>query len=151
ARGKLDVAKANLDRIETLLGFARITAPFSGIVTKRMLDPGAFIPAATTGSTPQNAAIMTIADFNTVRVQVAVPESESSRVATGQPVKFSVEGLSGRTFDGTITRFSYALDEASKTMLAEIEVPNPNLTLRPGMYATVRIGIERKEDALLLP
>jgi RND family efflux transporter MFP subunit len=54
-------------------------------------------------------------------------------------------------FDGTITRFSYALDEASKTMLAEIELPNPTLTLRPGMYATVRIGIERKEDALLLP
>jgi membrane fusion protein (multidrug efflux system) len=151
ARGKLDVAKANLERTETLLGFARITAPFSGIVTKRMVDPGAFIPAATSGSTPQNAALLTVADFNTVRVQVAVPESESSRVANGQPVKISVDGLPGQAFDGTITRFSYALDEASKTMLAEIELPNPKLVLRPGMYATVRIGIERKEDVLLMP
>jgi len=151
AKGKLDVAKATLERTETLLGFAKITAPFSGIVTKRMVDPGAFIPAATSGSTAQNAAIVTLADFNTVRVQVAVPELESSLVATGQPVKVSVEGLSGRSFDGKITRFSYALDEASRTMLAEIELPNPKLELRPGMYASVKIGIERKDDALLVP
>jgi RND family efflux transporter MFP subunit len=62
-----------------------------------------------------------------------------------------VEGLPGRTFNGTVTRFSYSLDEASKTMLAEIELPNPKLELRPGMYAMVKIGIERKEDALLVP
>lgn len=151
AKGKLDVARANLDRTETLLGFARITAPFSGTITKRMVDPGAFIPAATSGSTPQSAAIVSLADFSTVRVQVAVPELESALVATGQPVKVSVDGLPGRAFDGKVTRFSYALDEASKTMLAEIELPNPKLELRPGMYATVKIGIERKDDALLIP
>jgi RND family efflux transporter MFP subunit len=151
AKGKLDIAKANLERTQTLLDYARITAPFSGIITKRMVDTGAFIAAATAGSTPQSAAIVTIADFNTVRLQVPVPESESSLVANGEPVQFSVDGLPGQKFDGTITRFSYALEEASKTMLAEIEVPNPKLTLRPGMYATVRIGIEHKEDAPLLP
>jgi RND family efflux transporter MFP subunit len=62
-----------------------------------------------------------------------------------------VDGLPGRDFDGKITRFSYTLDEATKTMLAEIELPNPKLELRPGMYAIVKIGIERKEDALLVP
>jgi len=151
AKGKWDVAKANLERTETLLNFAKITAPFSGIVTKRMVDPGAFIPAATTGSTPQNAALVALADFSTVRVQVAVPELESALVATGQPVKVSIEELPGRNFTGTITRFSYALDEASRTMLAEIELPNPKLELRPGMYASIKIGIERKDDALLVP
>jgi membrane fusion protein, multidrug efflux system len=151
AKGKLDIAKASLERTETLLGFTKITAPFSGIITKRMVDTGAFIPAATAGSTPQSAAIVTIADFNTVRLQVPIPESESSLVTNGEPVEFSVDGLPDQKFDGTITRFSYALDETSRTMLAEIEVPNPKLTLRPGMYATVRIGIERKADALLLP
>jgi len=60
AKGKLDVAKASLERTETLLGFAKITAPFSGVVTKRMVDPGAFIPAATSGSAAQNAAIVTL-------------------------------------------------------------------------------------------
>ena len=151
AKGKLDVAKANQERTETLLSFAKITAPFSGIITRRMVDPGAFIPAATSGSAAQNAAIVTLSDFNRVRVQVAVPELETSLIATDQPVKVSVDGLPGRIFDGKITRFSYTLDEATKTMLAEIELPNPKLEIRPGMYATVRIGIERKEDAILVP
>jgi len=151
ARGKLDVAKANLERTETLLNYARITAPFSGIITKRMVDPGAFIPAATSGSTAQNAAIVTLTDLNRVRLQVAVPELESSLVANDQPVRLSVDGLPGRNFDGKITRFSYSLDDQSKTMLAEIELPNPKLELRPGMYAIVKIGIERKDDTLLVP
>jgi len=151
ARGKLDIARANLERAETLLNYARIVAPFPGIITRRMADPGAFIPAATSGSTVQDAAIVTLTDFNRVRLQVAVPEVEAALVAVEQPVKLTVDGLPGRTFEGTVTRFSYALDETSKTMLAEIELANPKLELRPGMYASVRIGIQRKEDALLLP
>src|ERR1041385_2726351 len=151
AKGKLDIAKANLERTQTLLNYAKITAPFSGIITKRAVDPGAFIPAATSGSAEQSAAIVTLTDLSRVRVQVAVPELESSLIATDQPVKFLVDGLPGRNFEGKVTRFSYSLDESSKTMLAEIELPNPNLELRPGMYATVKIGIERKEDALLVP
>jgi len=151
AKGKYEVAKASLERAETLLQFTKIIAPFSGVVTKRMVDPGAFIPAATAGSSPQNAALLMLMDFNTVRLQVAVPEGESALVANGQPVKLTVDGLPGRAFEGKITRFSYALDDASKTMLAEAELPNPKLELRPGMYATVKIGIERKEDALLVP
>src|SRR5207249_8355759 len=130
AKAKLDVAKASLERTETLLDFAKITAPFSGVITKRMVDPGAFIPAATSGSAAQNAAIVTLTDFNRVRVQVAVPELETSLISRGQPVRMNVDGLPGRSFDGKITRFSYALDEASKTMLAEIELPNPKLELR---------------------
>jgi membrane fusion protein, multidrug efflux system len=151
ARGKLEVAKANLERTETLLNYAKIVAPFSGIITRRSVDPGAFIPAATSGSTPQGAALVTLADFSRIRLQVAVPESEAALVATNQPVKATVEALPGKTIEGVITRFAYALDEATKTMLAEIEVSNSDLQLRPGMYATVKIGIERKPDALLVP
>lgn len=150
AKSRWQVAKANLERAETLLAFTRITAPFNGIVTRRMVDPGAFIPAATSG-TPQTAAIVTVSDFHTVRVQIAVPELEASLVKKDQPVKLTVEGLPGRAFTGKITRFSYSLDEAAKTMLAEVELPNPNLELRPGMYGTAQIGIERKNEALLLP
>src|SRR5437667_1203274 len=103
AKGKLDVAKANLDRTETLLGFAKITAPFSWIVTRRMVDPAAFIPAATSGSAAQNAAIITLVDCSRVRVQVAVPELETSLITTGQPVGVTVDGLPGRSFDGKVT------------------------------------------------
>ncbi|MBI3850031.1 MAG: efflux RND transporter periplasmic adaptor subunit [Verrucomicrobia bacterium] len=151
AKGKLDIAKANLERTETLLGFAKITAPFSGVVTKRMVDPGAFIPAATSGSAAQNAALLTLMDFSKVRIQVAVPELEAAFVKKDQPIKVNVEGLAGRTFDGKITRFSYALDDATKTMLAEAELPNPTRELRPGMFATIKLGIERKTDVLLVP
>jgi membrane fusion protein (multidrug efflux system) len=151
ARGKLEVAKANLERTETLLNYARIVAPFSGIITRRMVDPGAFIPAASSGSNPQNAALVTLSDFSRVRLQVAVPEAEAALVTSNQPVKANIEGLPGKMFEGAITRFSYALDEATRTMLAEIELPNPGLQLRPGMFATVRIGIDRKADALLVP
>src|SRR6266436_5475168 len=98
ARGKYDVAKANLQRTETLLNYAKIIAPFPGIISKRMVDPGAFIPAATSGSAAQNAAIVTLTDFNRVRVQVAVPELETSLVATEQPVRMNVDGLPGRSF-----------------------------------------------------
>jgi membrane fusion protein, multidrug efflux system len=150
AKGRYEVAKASLEHADTLLKFTRIIAPFSGMITRRMVDVGAFIPAATAGS-PQSAALVTLSDFNAVRVQVAVPELEASLVANDQPVKVSVNGLPGRSFDGKVTRFAYALDDASKTMLAEIELPNPKLELRPGMYAIVKIGIERRQDALLVP
>ncbi|HEY2951993.1 MAG TPA: efflux RND transporter periplasmic adaptor subunit [Verrucomicrobiae bacterium] len=151
ARGKFEVAKASLERIETLLGFAKISAPFAGIVTKRWADPGAFIPAATSSSAARNAALITLADFSRVRVEVAVTESEVARIRKDLPVQVRADGLPGRTFEGTITRFAYGLDEMTKTMATEIEIPSPDLALRPGMMASVRLAIERKPDALLLP
>lgn len=151
AKGRLDIASANLERTETLLRYANITAPFAGIVTARFVDPGAFIPSATSGSAAQNAAILTLADFNTVRAQVALPEIEASHAQVGQPVKFTVEGLAGKTFAAKVSRFSYALDDATKTMLIEADLPNPDLTLRPGMYATMKVGVEKHADALLIP
>ena len=151
AKGRLDVAKANLERNETLLGFTKITAPFSGTVVRRMVDPGAFIPSATSGSAAQNAAIVTVMDFSKVRVQVAVPEPEVPFVAKDSPVKVTVDELPGRAFEGRVTRYAYALDDATKTMLTEIELANPKGELRPGMFATVRLVVERKSDALLVP
>ncbi len=151
AKGRLDIAQANLERTETLLGFARITAPFSGVVTRRLVDPGAFIPAATSGSAAQNAALLTLMDFSRVRVQVAVPEPEVPFVKNGLPVNVAVEELPNHVFDGAVTRFAYALDENTKTMLCEIEISNPGGELRPGMFASVKIAIEQKNDAWLVP
>jgi len=151
ALGKLKVARASLEHDQTLLGFSKIIAPFDGIVTARYVDPGAFIPAATSGSTAQTAAVVTVMDFNTVRVQVAVPEAEASLVRAGQPVKFTVEGLPGKTFEGKVSRFAYALDDATKTMLVEADLPNPNRELRPGMYAMIKVGVEKHTDALVVP
>ena len=151
ARGRLDIASASLERTLTLLRYASITAPFPGIVTARFVDPGAFIPSATSGSAAQSAAIVTLADFNTVRAQVALPEVEASLAQVGQPVKLSVEGLPGKGFEARVSRISYTLDDSTRTMLIEADLPNPDLLLRPGMYATVKTGVERHSDALLIP
>lgn len=150
-RGQWEVAKAKLQRTQTLLQFARISAPFSGTITARFVDPGAFIPAATTGNPGQSVGLATLMDFSRVRVQVYVPESEVPFIHNGVPVKLTVEELPSKSFAGKVTRFAYALDQATKTMLTEIELSNPSGELRPGMYASAQIEVERKKDALLLP
>jgi len=147
----VQVAHATLQRTQTLLGFTEITAPFTGVVTARHVDRGAFIPAATSGSAAQSAAIVTLMDFDTVRVQVPMTELEAALVAKGQPVKVALDGLPGKSFEGTVTRFAGALDETTRTMLVEAELPNPGHTLRPGMYATVRVGVEKHTNVMLVP
>jgi membrane fusion protein (multidrug efflux system) len=150
-RGAWEVAQAKLQRTRTLLQFARLTAPFTGVVTARFVDPGAFIPAATSGTPAQSAAVVTLMDFSRLRIQVFVPEPEVPFITNGVPVLATVEELPGKTFKGSVTRYANALDEATKTMLTEIEMPNPTGDLRPGMYASVQLEVERKKDALLVP
>ncbi len=151
AEGKRKVAQARLEQTKTLMKYSHVAAPFAGIVTQRFVDPGAFIPVPSSGAVVQSAALLTVADFRTVRVQVAVPELEAVLVAKGQPVKFGVEALPGKSFTTTVSRISYALDESTRTMLVEADLPNPDLVLRPGMYATVKVGVEKKTEALLVP
>jgi membrane fusion protein (multidrug efflux system) len=146
ARGRFEVARASLTESETLLGYATITAPFAGVITQRYVDPGALIQAGNASS-----AIVSLMDFSTVRLQVAVPEIEAARVAVGQPVRVTTDNLPGRPFDGQVTRFTYALDETNRTMLVEAILKNPDLALRPGMLVTVKLGIEHKDQATLMP
>lgn len=150
-RGAWEVAQAKLQRTRTLLQYARLVAPFTGVVTARFVDPGAFIPAATSGTPAQSAAVVTLMDFSRLRVQVFVPEPEVPFITNGVPVQVAVEELPGRVFPGSVTRYANALDEATKTMLTEIEMPNPTAALRPGMYASVKLEVERKRHALLVP
>jgi membrane fusion protein (multidrug efflux system) len=151
AKGRLDMARASLERTEALLAYTKIRAPLSGVVTKRSVDPGAFIPSATSGSVAGSAALLTVMDIRSVRVQMWVPEAEVPLVKIGLPVAVAVDELPGRLFAGRVTRFAYALEEASKTMEAEAEIPNPLGELRQGMYARARIGIEQRTGALLIP
>jgi RND family efflux transporter MFP subunit len=151
ARGALETAQASIEAAQSLLGFAKIQAPFAGVITMRYVDPGAFVPAATAGSTPQNAALFTLMDFDVVRVQTGVPENEVPLVKTGQPVKVAIEELPGRAIEGKVSRIAYALDEATRTMLVETDLPNADQTLRPGMYAMVKIGLEQHTNALIMP
>jgi membrane fusion protein (multidrug efflux system) len=147
AKAKSLEAKANLEHAQTLLGFCKITAPFNGVITRRTADPGAFVPAGAA----QNSAVVTLADFDVVRVQIAVPESEVPLIKNSLPAKILVDELPGHAFDGGITRFSQTLDDTSRTMLAEVDLQNPKHELRPGMFATVKLGVEKHANALLVP
>ena len=151
ARAKYEVAVANLERTRTLMDYAKLTAPFAGVVTKRWVDPGAFIPAATASSSAISSAVVTLSDFSRVRVEVAMPQAEVPLVKAGLPATLKVRELPGRAFEGRVTRIAYALDDSTKTMGAEIELANADGALRPGMYASVGISLERKTGALLVP
>ena len=151
ARGAAEVARANLERTNTLLHFAKITAPFAGMITGRFVDNGAFVPSATAGSAAQNAAIFTLMDFTTVRAQAAVPETEVAFIRAGLPVKFLLEALPGKSFDATVSRSNGVLDEATRTMLVEADVPNADGVLKPGMYANIRIAVEKHTGAITVP
>jgi len=151
ARAASEVARANMERTKTLLDFAKITAPFAGVITMRFVDNGAFVPSATSGSAAQNAALFTLMDYTTVRAQIAVPETETLFIRNALPVKIAFEAIPGKSFDATVTRFSGALDEATRTMLVEADIPNADGMLRPGMYASVKIAVEKHSAVLVVP
>lgn len=155
ARARVEIARADVKRTRTLLSYARLSAPFGGIITARFVDPGAFIPAATassrSGERPDSAAIVTLMDFATVRVQVPVPEREAALVAPGQPFEFTVDVLGPNVHSTRVSRLAYALDPKTQTMRVEASVPNPGLALRPGMFVTARIGLERHDGVWTLP
>jgi RND family efflux transporter MFP subunit len=151
ANGKLAVAKGNVQYTESLLKYARVTAPFGGIITKRYVDPGAYIPVPNAASTPEAAAIVNLTDFKTLRMQVAVPETEATHIKVGQSIRWTADDYPGEHFDGTVTRAYWALDKATKTMLTETQMANPGMKLQPGMLVNARIGIDKKGDALVLP
>ncbi|HRE83247.1 MAG TPA: efflux RND transporter periplasmic adaptor subunit [Opitutaceae bacterium] len=149
ADARVAIAEAALGYNDSMQRYARITAPFAGLVTMRYVDPGAFIPAATANST--SAAIVTLMDYSTIRVRVPVPEVESARVQVGQPVVITTDSLPGKTFAGKVSRHTGALDEATRSLLVEADLPNSDLVLRPGMYAVVKIGIERHTNVVRVP
>ena len=150
AAAKLAVAKAAQERNATLLGFALIRAPFAGVISRRSVDVGAFVPAATGGGAGP-AALFVLTDFATVRVQAALPESEAGLAVPGQPVSVLAEAAGAKPYATQLTRLSSVLENPSKTMLIESVLPNPDGALKPGMYANVRLGIETHRGVRLLP
>lgn len=141
ARGQLEVARAELERVHALLAYARVTAPFSGTVTARYVDPGAFIPVPSE-SAQRGAAIVSLMDFTHVRIQMWVPEIDAHRVRPGCQAEFTAIALPGKRFTAAITRVGYALQNNARTMLAEIDMANPEDILQPGMYVSVKVSLE---------
>lgn len=151
ARGRLRVAEASLQRTQTLLGYARIVAPFDGTITARNVDAGAYVAVPASGAPTGAASVVTLMDFSTVRVVVTVPEVEAALVRVGQSVRVTVDTLAGKVFSGKVSRLAYALNEATRAMNVEIDLPNPEGILRPGMYARAGLGVDTHTDVMTLP
>jgi RND family efflux transporter MFP subunit len=142
------VSLAAVDRAKTMITYTEIKAPFDGMVTRRTVDTGHFVhPANGPSSTP----LMEVAKTDPVRIFVDVPELEAAYVDTGDPVTIRVQAIAADPIKATVTRTSGTLLESNHSLRVEIDVPNPEGLLRPGMYAGVTIELEKVPECLVIP
>jgi RND family efflux transporter MFP subunit len=149
AQQQVSVSNAELDRVKTMLNYTRVTAPFAGVVTKRYADTGSMIQAGT-ASTTQAMPLVQLAENTLLRLILPVPESAVATVHVGQSVEVRVPTLK-RTFTGKVSRFADSLALDTRTMHTEVDVPNPDWLLIPGMYAEVNLGLEKREHVVTIP
>jgi len=143
-------AKHLMDTRRQFLAYTKVTAPFSGTVTARFVDPGAFIQSAARSAT-QSAPLLTIMDLDEVRVYVSVPQEAAGLARPGVGAILKSRELPGRLITGTITRTTEALDPDTRTLLVEIDLPNTDHVLQPGTFINVTLALERHADALAIP
>ena len=146
----VEAAKANVERLEDLKNFDRVTAPFDGTVTLRNTDIGALISA---DSGPE---LFRVAQINPLRVYVRVPQQFIHAIAPGQKAEMTFQELPGRIFDATVTRTAGAVDPSSRTLQVELQMPNPKGEILAGSYAQVRFtqaadahGLTLSDNALI--
>jgi RND family efflux transporter MFP subunit len=149
AEEQVQVSAADLQKIKTLFEYTRVTAPFSGVVTKRFADTGAMIQAGISSST-QAMPLVRLSQNTLLRLIFPVPESAVPAVHVGQQVEVRVATL-GRSFPGRVARFAEKVSPSTRTMDTEVDVPNPNLTLIPGMYAEASLTLDQHKDTLTIP
>lgn len=154
AVANLASGEANYKRLEQLQSFERVTAPFAGVVTSRSVDVGNLVNAgATLGGTGSASGrpLFTVAGTDTVRVYVNVPQSAINLVQHGAAADILVRELPGGAFRGIVARNARALDAASRTLLTEVQIPNPKGVLLPGMYVEVRFAVTDSTPPLIVP
>jgi RND family efflux transporter MFP subunit len=149
AQNQLEMAQATLARLSALQAYSHITAPFTGVVTKRYVDTGALISAGTSSET-QSQPVVQLAEWSLFRLVIPVPESAVPMIHLGSTVQVHVLDLN-RDFEGRVSRFADALNDETRTMHTEIDVENPQDTLTAGMYAEVKLTLQGKQDALTVP
>jgi RND family efflux transporter MFP subunit len=143
AKSNIGAAEANLARLTNMQGYLKVRAPFAGVITIRNVDVGALVNEGST-------LLFRIAQTDRLRIYVNVPQSDAAAVRVGQPSKIILSDLPSREFLGLVTRTANSLDPSSRTLLAEIQVPNTAGLLMPGMYAQVNFITSRSEPPLLI-
>ena len=146
---QVDVDQSSTARVQTMIDYQRVTAPFTGVVTKRYADKGSMIQAGTASQT-QAMPVVRLSQNGLLRLILPVPESVVPTVHIGQQVEVRVPTLD-RTFPGKVARFSDKLSYQTRTMDTEVDVPNPSLVLIPGMYAEVNLTLARHSAVIAVP
>jgi membrane fusion protein, multidrug efflux system len=143
-------AKHVMENRRTLLGYTKVHAPFSGVITARFADPGTLIQSAATTSM-QAVPLFTLMDLETVRVYVSVPQEAALQAQQGIAAIITSRELPGQELRATITRTTNALDPATRSLLVEIDLPNSDHRLKPGMFVTAMLLLEEHPHVLALP
>jgi len=141
-------SKANVERLEQLQAFERVSAPFDGVVTARNTDIGALVQA---GDNSGPKELFHMAAIQTLRVYVAVPEIYAAFVKTGEQAKLTLDAFPGETLTGTIVRNADAIDATARTLNVEVDVPNPTGRLLPGAYAFVHLRVPPHPGSVTIP
>jgi RND family efflux transporter MFP subunit len=148
-REEANVASAEAQKLQTMLKYARITAPFAGVITKRYADKGSLIPAGISSST-QALPLVRLSETDKLRLSFPVSVSYVSQIHVGQPVQVRVPSLK-RVIPAIISRSAQRMDMSTRTMETEVDLPNPGCELIPGMYASVTLEVDQKTNALTVP
>jgi len=148
SRQQLEVSRADQQHYAALSAYSRITAPFDGVVTWRYADTGSLIQAGT--SNVSSMPVVKLSQVNVLRLRIPVPESLASSVKDGEPADIRVQATDER-LSGKVIRATDALDRSTRTMQVEVDVPNRDYKLAPGMYADVALRIQNAPNALTIP
>ena len=150
AEEALLAAKATLGKDQAMFDYARMTAPFDGVVTQIYAYTGALLPAGTASTNKGDSALCRLSQNNLLRLVIPVPERAVPAIQIGEPVAVNVSGMD-RAFEGKIIRFSDQIDLTTRTMHTEVDVPNTQYQLVPGMYASVKIPLHAAAKVLTVP
>lgn len=147
ADANITAQKAQLRVLSQQKAYQSVVAPFDGVITQRNIDIGALVQADATSGT----FMFTLMQSDVMRIQLYVPQDEAFGIAPGVAAVVRVPEMPGREFPGTVTRIADALQPGTRTLLTEIDVPNPDRVLSPGIYCNVELKIPRKSPSLIVP
>lgn len=151
SQAQVETHRATLHLAQTNLANTRLTAPFAGYISQRNLDNGASVSAQSAGTSTTSVGILVLQDIEIVKLQIEVPERDIARVAVGAPATVTADPYRGQTFTGKVVRVVHSLDPRTRTMGVEVDIPNPDRKLKPGMFARAEVLVETRKAALTVP
>ncbi|HZV12539.1 MAG TPA: efflux RND transporter periplasmic adaptor subunit [Candidatus Kapabacteria bacterium] len=147
AQGQVEAQKAALENAEITLNYCKITAPFTGYITKRLLDPGVYVVVSPVG----NSTLYTLQDMETVKIYIYVQERDIPFVDSIHDASVTLDAYPDKVFHGVVSKTSNSLDLATRSMTLEVDIDNKDHIIKPGMFATVSFVAATHHNAIVVP